>query len=244
MPGPLGLQLPFGIQPVNPVPVDTWSGPYSANTEAAAISAANSSIPAAIRFQSMEVRLIIGGVAHKYWYRDGIQDADLVEFSSGSGASNSQTVTTVEWSFMEVPSGGVDGTNNVFYLANSPEPSISLMLFVNGVLQLQGANYDYTLAGATINTSLPLEIGSKIVATYSYVSAGNSIAWMEIPTGVTDGNNENFSLSNAPNPPSSLMFFVNGVLQMQNHDYTLSGQIVTLVYPPISGDNLSATYSY
>ena len=25
-----GLQLPFGIQPTNPVPVDAWSGPFTA----------------------------------------------------------------------------------------------------------------------------------------------------------------------------------------------------------------------
>ena len=54
-----GLQIPFGIQPVNPVPVDAWSGPYTGSlgndNEAGAISAANESIPSAIRFQSMEV---------------------------------------------------------------------------------------------------------------------------------------------------------------------------------------------
>ena len=54
-----GLQIPFGIQPVNPVPVDAWSGPYSGATEVAALSAANASIPSGIRFQSLEVRLII-----------------------------------------------------------------------------------------------------------------------------------------------------------------------------------------
>lgn len=82
-----GLQLPFGIQPLQPVPVDSWSGPYSGATEAAALSAANASIPSGIRFQSLEVRLIIAGVAHKYWYRDGITDVSLVEFASGSGGS-------------------------------------------------------------------------------------------------------------------------------------------------------------
>ena len=82
-----GLQLPFGIQPVNPVPVDAWSGPYIGVGETAALSAANSAITSSIRFQSMEVRLIIGGVAHKYWYRDGVLDTDLVEFIGGEGAT-------------------------------------------------------------------------------------------------------------------------------------------------------------
>ena len=79
-----GLQLPYGIQPVNPVPVDTYSGPYSALTESAALSAANSSIPGALRFQSLEVRLIYGptgsAVPYKYWYYGGTADTDLVPF--------------------------------------------------------------------------------------------------------------------------------------------------------------------
>jgi len=89
-----GLQLPFGIQPVNPVPVDAWSGPYSGVDESSAISLANSLIPLGIRFQSMEVRLIMGGTSRKYWYRDGVTDSDLVEFSGGGvgsqGAQGSQ----------------------------------------------------------------------------------------------------------------------------------------------------------
>jgi hypothetical protein len=91
-----GLQLPYGIQPVNPVPVDAWSGPYLGSTAQDAIAAANAAIIPAIRFQSMEVRLIIANTAHKYWYRDGITDADLVEFLSQnrSSAGESSAVIT------------------------------------------------------------------------------------------------------------------------------------------------------
>jgi len=75
-----GLQLSYGIQPVNPVPVDSWSGPYEGSTESAARTAANTSIPSGARFKSMEVRLIINGSPKKYWYANGILDSDLVEF--------------------------------------------------------------------------------------------------------------------------------------------------------------------
>lgn len=75
-----GLQIPYGVQPVNPVPVDSWSGPYEASTELAAKAAANASIPSNARFKSLEVRLIIGGVSRKFWYANGIADSDLVEF--------------------------------------------------------------------------------------------------------------------------------------------------------------------
>jgi hypothetical protein len=78
-----GLQLPYGIQPVNPVPVDSWSGPYYAPTEFSGLTAANSAIPIGARFPSMEVRLIIDGKSSKYWYYSGVTDSDLILFSGG-----------------------------------------------------------------------------------------------------------------------------------------------------------------
>ena len=97
-----GFQLPFGIQPVNPVPVDFYSGPYSAATEVDAINAANYAIPSAVRFQSMEVRLIIAGTPHKYWYRDGIADGNLVEFLGTAGSSGTSGTSG---------SSGINGTS-------------------------------------------------------------------------------------------------------------------------------------
>ena len=46
-----GLQLPYGLQPVNPAPVDAWSGPYVGADLATAVSLANSAIPIGVRFQ-------------------------------------------------------------------------------------------------------------------------------------------------------------------------------------------------
>jgi hypothetical protein len=89
MPITNGLQLPFGVQPVNPVPVDSWSGPFTGVDESTAKSTANSAIPGPIRFRTMEVRLLIGSVgseiAYKYWYYGGTADSDLVLFESGTG---------------------------------------------------------------------------------------------------------------------------------------------------------------
>lgn len=66
MPLTAGVQLPIGIQPLNGLPVDSWSGPYWGNTVEEALAEANASIPVPIRFLSMEVRLIVNGVAKKY----------------------------------------------------------------------------------------------------------------------------------------------------------------------------------
>lgn len=85
-----GLQLPYGIQPVNAVPVDAWSGPYQGANEAAAKAAANASIPEGVRFQSLEVRLIIGTTPYKYWYKNGTSDVHLVPFTVGNTAETNR----------------------------------------------------------------------------------------------------------------------------------------------------------
>ncbi len=76
------------------------------------------------------------------------------------------TGSSVSWS--EVPSGDADGANVSFVLANTPSPSLALMFFVNGVLQRQGADYDYLLSGSTVTTSFIARSGSNVAATYPY----------------------------------------------------------------------------
>jgi hypothetical protein len=70
-----GLQLPYGITPVNPVPVDGYSGPYATTAEAL------SNIPEAIRFPTMMVRIVDNDDNKMYWFKDGVLDSDLIEFS-------------------------------------------------------------------------------------------------------------------------------------------------------------------
>jgi len=77
-----GLELPFGIQPTNPRPVDTWSGPFYGTTVADASARALSSIPVSVRYPSMEVRLVANNISYKYWFRNGTADIDLVEIAT------------------------------------------------------------------------------------------------------------------------------------------------------------------
>jgi hypothetical protein len=112
----MSLQLPFGIAPVNPVAVDALSGPYSGVDLPNALANANSGIAAGLRFQSMDVRIIVGGTSYKYWYKDGTDDGDLVEFSAGNNGvrtyvniSGDTTLTTSDdVVFVDSTSNSVD----------------------------------------------------------------------------------------------------------------------------------------
>ena len=161
-----GLNLPFGIQPVNPVPVDSWSGPYTGLTEGAALTLANSFIPSAIRFQTMEARIVVAGVGKKFWYRDGILDGDLVEFASGSGSTGN---------FLPLSGGTVTGDS---YFTQG----LSAFTFSAGTINSGSTNlYDIFITGAhthvqnglnTYTGGTPSAPSVNIsAATLSYVSA-------------------------------------------------------------------------
>jgi len=122
-----GLQLPFGIQPVNAVPVDSWSGPYDGVSLQDAIDLANLTIPIEIRFQSMEVRLIVGGESKKFWYRDGIDDINLIEFGLGpigvTGATGIQGLIGVTGATGPIGVTGATGfgVTSSFYLQGTTD---------------------------------------------------------------------------------------------------------------------------
>lgn len=72
-------------------------------------------------------------------------------------------------SWVELPSGSVDGTNKDFTLAHTPTPLSALMFFVNGVLQRQGSDSDYVMvSGSVIHMLSSYRSGSNLAATYPY----------------------------------------------------------------------------
>ena len=137
-----GLQLPYGIQPVNALPVDSFSGPYWGSSTASAILLANTSVTSANRFQSMEIRLLIGpttsnSVAYKYWYRNGILDTDLIEFSGGTssvGTNGSSGTSGVSGT------NGSSGTSGIGTNGSSGTSGTSGINGVNGSSGTSGIN--------------------------------------------------------------------------------------------------------
>lgn len=175
-----GVQFEFGIQPVNPYPVDAWSGPYSAITETAAKAAANAAIPQAVRFQSMEVRLIISGVSYKYWYRDGVADSDLVPFGGGANLITGSTYPiTSSWALTSSYGG--------YYTNSTPVPVtlggvIAGSTFNNIPVQtvLDDLLYPYQspiFSAFSFNQSTPIEVGDTISSgnkTFSWATTNSS----------------------------------------------------------------------
>ena len=98
--------------------------------------------------------------------------------------------------------------------------------------------------GVTISDYGP---GGDLVISANGATTGSQIAWMDDPVGARDGVNVDFALTHTPLPSGSLMFFYNGVLQMQgpNSDYVVvSGSVVRLLFQPRANSNFAASYPF
>lgn len=65
----------------------------------------------------------------------------------------------------ETPSGAIDGVNTTFTLANTPVAG-SEHVYLNGLLQEDGAGNDYTISGATITYLSPPQVGDVLKVSY------------------------------------------------------------------------------
>jgi hypothetical protein len=66
----------------------------------------------------------------------------------------------------EIPSGSVNGSNAVFTLSETPSVANTEQVFLNGLLQMAGAEADYTIAGGTITFNTAPDAGWKLVVYY------------------------------------------------------------------------------
>jgi hypothetical protein len=146
----------------------------------------------------------------------------------------------------ETPQGTIDGNNAVFSISNFPNPSTSLMLFVNGILQMNGS--DYTLASnrITFSSASKPRIGDVVQAAYR-LGTSSQITFVDgaTPTGTMNGVNLSFTLPSTPNPGPSLKLYKNGILLMPNLDYTLNGAAIAFsstAVTPATGDSVQSYY--
>jgi len=160
----------------------------------------------------------------------------------GGGGSSASTV----FADGEIPSGVVNGSNASFTLANTPNPSASLTVFRNGLLQMRGL--DYTLSGNTLTfgaSYLP-QPGDVVQASYrvSVSLSGVGFVDQETPAGAINGVNTSFTLSQTPNPVSSLAVYLNGLRLAPGVDYNAGAATITFGtgLQPQPGDVLQCSY--
>jgi hypothetical protein len=91
----------------------------------------------------------------------------LVAFNGTNWKASAIIVAGATYADAETPSGTINSSNVTFTLAHTPNPSASLEIYYNGLLQAP-AGADYTLATATITFVSAPVTGSVLLAFYRY----------------------------------------------------------------------------
>lgn len=176
----------------------------------------------------------------------------IVDGGPGSTVVISSTVTS---SAAAGATGQVQYNSGGFFAATGsftfdPVAGALSSPIVSGSLTTLADGSPYLIGGSNI-VVLKNPNGSLTISSTTSPGVGGSgtkqvMSWNDGVTGDVDGFNMVFQLSNSPDPLSSLMFYVNGVLQKQgvDGDYFLSGTTVAMNYAPTSDSSLAATYSY
>ena len=102
----------------------------------------------------------------------------------------------------------------------------SQILTANGSLLTEGPGI--TISGGLISAS----------------SAGASdVTYSETPSGLLDGINSQYALINTPTNIASVLVVLDGVIQYNSIDFTISGNIINFNVPPAVGTTIFAYYN-
>jgi hypothetical protein len=65
----------------------------------------------------------------------------------------------------------------------------------------------------------------------------------QTPTGTINGSNVSFTLSNTPAIAATVVVYVDGAIQIQSTDYTLTTNTITFTVAPATGQSIIVQYS-
>jgi hypothetical protein len=129
--------------------------------------------------------------------------------------------------YQEVPSGTVDGINVDYDLSFTPVNDTSIFVYLNGLLL---PNTDWTFSAPTITLNTAPAVAQDIFVTYL---TDGVTATFPTPSGlyqhythtltVGEATSKTFTLSPAPGNASKVGMIYNGVGQVYNEDYTITG---------------------
>jgi len=176
------------------------------------------------------------------------QDQSGSQYSNGSGIALSGTVFSAK---LNTNSGlGFDGSSNIQLIA---DPNGLLSVSATGArITAASAGGQIIVANASNNPAWVTPSGDVSVSSAGAMSVNNAsgsgflkygnLISNETPSGTINGSNTAFTLANAN--AYQLELFLNGQLLEPGvgNDYTVSGNAITMLFAPLSGDKLRAYY--
>jgi hypothetical protein len=110
-----------------------------------------------------------------------LSDCVRVDGSSGPCGGSGTGGTGGNFVDAEVPAGAVNGSNATFTLASAPSPAASLELYRNGLLQLQGVDYQLSVNTITFYLGSVPQTADLLVADYRFTPPGNLLSPLVTP---------------------------------------------------------------
>ena len=161
-----------------------------------------------------------------------LRDVRVAATSSSTGAPSGDTGT----GGVSVPIPEADVTGLIADLASRPVKGAGFAAGRVAVVDSLGV-----LESATGSATDCMHVDGS-----SGVCGGAAAAFVDADTltGIVDGSNTSFTLSNVPNPAASLAVHRNGMLDKASVDYTVSGAAIQFLTAsvPQPGDTLLASY--
>jgi len=185
----------------------------------------------------------------KYWQVDGNTGLeafglDTVNFIAGDGisitANNSSTPKSIRFestatgagpSIVESDVFSANGVQNTFTLTRTTSTD-KAFVYISGVAQVPQVDYQVSGKTLTFNTAplngTTIEVRSLVDVQLTNVSSFISDQF------VANGVQTVFNLSTTAYSTNGVFVFVDGVTQVPVVDYSISGNVITFVYPPES----------
>jgi hypothetical protein len=108
---------------------------------------------------------------------------------------------------------------------------------------LLGSQLSWGAATRTIDAdTIRSSDATKSYNVFTQVPVGASLI-QEVPSGTVNGSNQSFTISYSPVSTASVMLYLDGMLQKQTTDYTISGSSISIVTAPAAGQSLLVIYS-
>jgi len=134
-----------------------------------------------------------------------------------------------------------DGSTTAFTLTETPKVANSVIVFLYGILQKETSNY--AISGSTLTFTTAPDASSEIEAKHmglrGVVRRGPDYQY-DAFTG--DGSTVAFTLSNTGVPTNSAFVFYNGIALKPTTDYSISGNVLTTTFAPVSASEIMVRY--
>lgn len=99
-------------------------------------------------------------------------------------------------------------------------------------------------ASAQPDAGTPTLANDLITKGYADTNYGSNTEIQEVPSGLINGANTAYVLSQTPVSDASVKLYLDGIFQRQGTDYTISSTNITMATAPAIGQTIDAFYSY